>query len=120
MHDRGGDGCPALGEGPEPPRCSRDLRARARGLVLLERQRRFRDCVLDREGAPSGAWIDTDPTATDAADGGGVAPLRGRLEATEEAVLNSLFKAESMTANGRTVNALDLERVRELLKKYGH
>ena len=50
-----------------------------------------------------------------------VSPLfEAVLEATEEAVLNSLFKAESMTANGRTVNALDLERVRELLKKYGH
>ena len=41
------------------------------------------------------------------------------LEATEEAVLNSLLKAETMTANGRTVQALDVEKVRELLKKHG-
>jgi D-aminopeptidase len=49
-----------------------------------------------------------------------VSPLfEAVLEATEEAVLNSLFKAESMTANGRTVNALDVDKIRELLKKYG-
>ena len=39
------------------------------------------------------------------------------LEATEEAVLNSLFKAETTTGNGRTVQAIDIEAVRELLKK---
>ena len=49
-----------------------------------------------------------------------VSPLfEAALEATEEAVLNSLLKAESMTANGRTVAAIEVERVRELLKKYG-
>ena len=41
------------------------------------------------------------------------------LEATEEAVLNSLLKAETMTANGRTVQALDIEKLRELLKRHG-
>ncbi len=41
------------------------------------------------------------------------------LEATEEAVLNSLLKAETMTANGRTVQALDIEKLKELLKKHG-
>ncbi len=41
------------------------------------------------------------------------------LEATEEAVLNSLFKAETQTGNGRTVNAIDIEKVRALLAKYG-
>lgn len=49
-----------------------------------------------------------------------VSPLfEGVLEATEEAVLNSLFMAEDTTGNGRTVKALDLETVRELLKRYG-
>lgn len=49
-----------------------------------------------------------------------VSPLfEAVLEATEESVLNSLFKAESMTANGRTVKALDIDKVRELLKRYG-
>lgn len=38
-------------------------------------------------------------------------PLFGAvIEATEEAVLNSLFKAETMTGNGKTVQALPLGR----------
>ncbi|MEX2089748.1 MAG: P1 family peptidase, partial [Bacteroidota bacterium] len=42
------------------------------------------------------------------------------VEATEEAVYNSLLKATTMTnAQGRQVEALPVERVKELLKKYG-
>lgn len=41
------------------------------------------------------------------------------IEATEEAVLNSLFKAETTTGNGRTVQALPLERVLPLLRARG-
>lgn len=49
-----------------------------------------------------------------------VSPLfEAALEATEEAVYNSLLKAETTTGNGATVQALPLDRVRELLKKYG-
>jgi len=49
-----------------------------------------------------------------------VSPLfEAVLEATEEAVINSLLKAESVTANGRTVQALDIEKLRELLRKHG-
>lgn len=45
-----------------------------------------------------------------------VSPLfQAALEATEEAVYNSLFRATSMTGNGRTVDAIPLDRVRELL-----
>ena len=48
-----------------------------------------------------------------------VSPLfEAVLEATEEAVLNSLLKAETMTGNGRTVQSLDIEKVREILKKH--
>jgi D-aminopeptidase len=39
------------------------------------------------------------------------------LEATEEAVANSLLKAETMTGNGVTVEALPVQRVRELAGK---
>lgn len=50
-----------------------------------------------------------------------VSPLfEAVLEATEEAVINSLLKAETTTGNGRTVQALDLGKLRELLGKYGH
>ena len=49
-----------------------------------------------------------------------VSPLfEAVLEATEEAVLNSLFRAETTTGNGHTVKALDIDKVRELMKKYG-
>jgi D-aminopeptidase len=50
----------------------------------------------------------------------GVSPLfEAALEATEEAVYNSLLRATTVTANGRTVEALPIDRLRELLKAYG-
>ncbi|MGD9628778.1 MAG: P1 family peptidase [Pyrinomonadaceae bacterium] len=42
------------------------------------------------------------------------------IEATEEAIINSLFKATTVTGNGRTVEALPIEKVREILKKFGN
>ena len=41
------------------------------------------------------------------------------IEATEEAILNSLFMAESMTANGHTVEALPVEAVLEMMGRNG-
>ena len=41
------------------------------------------------------------------------------LDATEEAVYNSLLKATDTTGNGRTVRAIPLEPLAALLKKYG-
>lgn len=41
------------------------------------------------------------------------------IEATEEAVYNSLFRATTVTGNGRTVEALPLDRTLEILRKYG-
>lgn len=40
------------------------------------------------------------------------------VEATEEAIYNSLFKATTVRSRGRTVEALPLDRVREILAKY--
>jgi D-aminopeptidase len=40
------------------------------------------------------------------------------LDATEEAVYNSLLKATDTTSNGRTITALPIEPLRELLRKY--
>jgi D-aminopeptidase len=49
-----------------------------------------------------------------------VSPLfEAVLEATEEAVLNSLLKAETTSGNGRTAQALDIDRLKALLRKYG-
>jgi len=41
------------------------------------------------------------------------------VEATEEAIYNSLFRATTTSANGRTIDALPLDRVRAILMKYG-
>ena len=41
------------------------------------------------------------------------------LDATEEAVYNSLLKATDVTANGRTIRALPIDALKALLKKYG-
>jgi D-aminopeptidase len=41
------------------------------------------------------------------------------IEATEEAIYNSLFAAETMTGSGKTVEALPLDRTLEILRKYG-
>jgi D-aminopeptidase len=41
------------------------------------------------------------------------------IEATEEAIYNSLLQAVTTTANGRTVEALPIERTLEILRKHG-
>ncbi|HWP43641.1 MAG TPA: P1 family peptidase [Blastocatellia bacterium] len=41
------------------------------------------------------------------------------IEATEEAVYNSLFRATTMSGRGRTVEALPIERTVEILRKHG-
>ena len=41
------------------------------------------------------------------------------IEATEEAIYNSLFRATTMTGRGRTVEALPLDRTLEILRKHG-
>jgi D-aminopeptidase len=41
------------------------------------------------------------------------------IEATEEAVYNSLFKATTITGRGRTVEALPIERTVEILRRHG-
>ena len=41
------------------------------------------------------------------------------IEATEEAILNSLFRARTMTGSGRTVEALPIDRTVEILRRWG-
>jgi D-aminopeptidase len=49
-----------------------------------------------------------------------MSPLfQAAIEATEEAILNSMFKATTVTGRGRTVEAMPVDRVREILKRYG-
>lgn len=44
--------------------------------------------------------------------------FEGVIEATEEAIYNSLFMATTVTSRGRTVEAIPLDRVREILSRY--
>jgi D-aminopeptidase len=49
-----------------------------------------------------------------------VSPLfLAAIEATEEAVYNSLFRATTTTGQGHTVQALPIEKTKEILKKHG-
>jgi D-aminopeptidase len=41
------------------------------------------------------------------------------IEATEEAIYNSLLQATTVTGNGRTIEALPIARTTEILRKYG-
>jgi D-aminopeptidase len=41
------------------------------------------------------------------------------IEATEEAILNSLFRATTVTGNGHTVETLPLERTLKILREHG-
>jgi D-aminopeptidase len=44
--------------------------------------------------------------------------FEGVVEATEEAIYNSLFQATTTTSNGRTIEAIPLDKVRAVLTKY--
>lgn len=50
----------------------------------------------------------------------GLSPLfQAALEATEEAVYNALFRATTVTGNGHTAEAIPVDRVVDVLKRYG-
>lgn len=41
------------------------------------------------------------------------------IEATEEAIINSILRATTVTGNGRTVEALPIDELTEILRRYG-
>jgi D-aminopeptidase len=41
------------------------------------------------------------------------------IEATEEAIYNSMFRATTVTGRGHTVEALPMDRTMEILRKHG-
>lgn len=55
----------------------------------------------------------------DLANGSVSALFGATVEATEEAIYNSLFMAETVTSNGRTVEALPIEETLEILRRHG-
>ena len=58
-------------------------------------------------------------TTTELANEEMSAVFQATVEAVEEAIYNSLFMATTVRGNGRTVEAIPLDRVREVLRKYG-
>jgi D-aminopeptidase len=40
------------------------------------------------------------------------------IEATEEAIVNSMLRATTVTGNGRTVEAVPIDKLREIMRKY--
>jgi D-aminopeptidase len=63
---------------------------------------------------------ETEPRALTFLPTEGLSPLfEAVLEATEEAVLNSLFRATTVRGSGTTVEAIPVARVKELLARYG-
>ncbi|MGQ0649953.1 MAG: P1 family peptidase [Gemmatimonadaceae bacterium] len=44
--------------------------------------------------------------------------FQGVVESTEEAIYNSIFKATTVTSRGRTVEALPIDQVRQILQKF--
>lgn len=103
----------------------------------LERIARRASLGLARTGATSGnssgdifiAFSTANPKSASVADVANVqmlsndrisAVFSATVQATEEAIVNALVAAETMTgANGRTIERLPHDRLKEVLKKYG-
>jgi D-aminopeptidase len=64
--------------------------------------------------APNATRLTTEELANEQMSG----LFEAAVEATEEAIYNSLFEATTTTGNGHTVQAIPLDRVREVLAKY--
>jgi D-aminopeptidase len=65
------------------------------------------------------AWDAKRHTTTELANEEVSALFEAVVEATEESVYNSMFMATTTTGNGRTVDAIPLEKVRQVLKEHG-
>jgi D-aminopeptidase len=66
----------------------------------------------------SGAAASTPRTVADLSNDDMSPLFEAVIESTEEAVYNSLFMATSVTNGGHTVDAIPLDRVRQILAKY--
>jgi D-aminopeptidase len=68
---------------------------------------------------PTNAAERTTPRTARFLSNDGMSPLfQAVIEATEEAIYNSLFRATTTTGKGRTVEALPLDRTIEILRKH--
>lgn len=133
--DEHGDGSIMIVIATDAPLSDRNLeRLAARAIMGLARtgssaSNGSGDYVLAFSTAPSvRRGVPTAGSATPSAMRRGVTDLandamsalfQGVVEATEESIYNSLFAATTVSSNGRTIDALPLERVRDMLAKYG-
>jgi D-aminopeptidase len=106
------------------PLTARDLqRIAARGVFALARtgssySHGSGDFAIAFSTSPQtrAKFGERDPRARTLLPSDAVSPLfQATLEATEEAVYNSLFRATTMTGSGRTIDALPIDRVKALL-----
>ncbi len=92
--------------------------------------------AIGRSGSPatngSGDYVIAFSTSEDVRRGGERTPSTGlansrlsplfqaTVEATEEAILNALFKATSVTGHRGQVEAIDVDAVKDIMRRYGH
>jgi len=75
--------------------------------------------VRRRVSAPGTPFAESSRrTSTELTNDATSALFQGVVEATEEAIYNSMLKAVTVTSRGRTIEALPIDRVREILRKY--
>ena len=125
--DEDGDGSIMIVVATDAPLSDRNLeRLASRAMLGLSRtgssaSNGSGDYVLAFSTAASvrRAWDAPRLTTTELANEEMSALFQAVVEATEEAILNSLFMATTVSGNGRTVEAIPLDRVREVLRKYG-
>jgi D-aminopeptidase len=122
-----GDGSIMIVVATDAPLSDRNLeRVASRAMLGLSRtgssaSNGSGDYVLAFSTAPEvrRMWDAPRLTTTEVANEQMSALFQAVVEATEEAILNSLFMATTTTGNGRRVDAIPLDRVREVLRSYG-
>ncbi len=79
------------------------------------------DIFIAFSSANPGAARESGPTALEWLPNGDLSPFfTATIEATEEAIVNALVAAETMTGvDGNTVQRLPHDRLREILGRYG-
>jgi len=71
-------------------------------------------------GAPRDPNVPPAPHTVQELGNDDMSPLfQAAIEATEEAIYNSIFMATTVTSRGRTAPAIPLDSVRMILAKYG-
>ena len=121
-----GDGSCVIVVATDAPLSERQLeRVAARGIMGLARtgadgSNGSGDYVLAFSTAPEVRRHPPDARQLKNLNDDAVSPVfEATIEATEEAIYNSLFRATSVTAKGRTVEAISIDSVKAVLQRHG-